>query len=91
MDQTCYNNEQTRSEMLDDIRQVDFYLVELTEYLDTHPNDRRAICLHNEYSNKYRKMTDQYQMMYGPLMSKFPCNKWRWIDEPWPWEKGGSF
>ena len=90
MDNMC-DNEKNRSEMLDEIRQISFTINELALYLDTHPDDRRAICLHNENCNKYRKICDQYQMMYGPLTIKFPCNKWRWIEEPWPWEKGGSF
>lgn len=91
MNQTCNNNEKTRSEMLDEIRQVSFYITELALYLDTHPDDQRAICLHNENCNKLRKITDQYQAIYGPLTIEFPCNKWRWLEQPWPWEKGGSF
>ena len=91
MNQTCCNNEKTRSELLDEIRQINFYVIELSLYLDTHPDDQRAICLHNENANKLRKITDQYQSMYGPLTIEFPCNKWRWLEQPWTWEKGGSF
>ena len=34
------------------------------------------------------ELTDKYQKVYGPLTIQFPCNKWRWIEEPWPWERG---
>ena len=36
MNQTCCNNEKTRSELLDEIRQINFYVIELSLYLDTH-------------------------------------------------------
>ena len=42
----------------------------------------------DEYSKKLRVMMDNYQMKYGPLTNEFPCNKWRWLEEPWPWERG---
>ena len=29
-------------------------------------------------------MRDMYQKVYGPLMITYPCNKWRWLEEPWP-------
>ena len=40
------------------------------------------------YEAEYRELTDKYQKIYGPLTIHFPCNKWRWIEEPWPWERG---
>lgn len=79
---------QTRQEMLNNIRSLNFAIVELGEYLDTHPDDRRAICLHREYCQQYKELTDSYQKVYGPLTIYFPCNKWRWLEEPWPWEGG---
>ena len=81
----------TRSELMDEIRSINFSIIELAQYLDINPDDRKALCLHNEYSNKLRMLTDTYQRLYGPLSIECPCNKWRWIEQPWPWEKGGSF
>ena len=81
----------TRSELMDEIRSINFSIIELAQYLDTNPDDRKALCLHNEYSNKLRMLTDTYQRLYGPLSIECPCNKWRWLEQPWPWEKGGSF
>lgn len=77
-----------QAQMMSELMQVKFYLNELALYLDTHPCDRRAITLHNEYAKKLRVMMDNYQMKYGPLTNEFPCNKWRWLEMPWPWEKG---
>ena len=35
-----------------------------------------------------KDLKDKYQKMYGPLTIFYPCNKWRWLEEPWPWERG---
>ena len=77
------DNMETRQEMLNQIRSLNFAIIELGEYLDTHPDDRKALCLHREYANQYRELTDDYQKVYGPLTIHFPCNKWRWLEEPW--------
>lgn len=82
------NNNQSREEMLNELRALKFSIIELGLYLNTHPCDQEAICMHKEYANKYKKLADQYQKMYGPLTIMFPCNKWRWLEEPWPWERG---
>lgn len=77
-----------RKEMIMKIRELDFAVVELSEYLDTHPDDYRAICIHKEYCRKLKDLKDKYQKVYGPLSIYYPCNKWRWLEEPWPWERG---
>ncbi len=91
-DCNCMMNEQqcdsTREEMMERIKGLNFAIIELGLYLDTHPDDERAICLHRKYCKEYRDITDKYQKVYGPLTIQFPCNKWRWLEEPWPWERG---
>lgn len=79
----CGCNDNTREEMLRKLKELKFSIIELGLYLDTHPDDEKAICLHKEYANKYRNLADQYQKIYGPLTIMFPCNKWRWLEEPW--------
>lgn len=79
---------QTREEMANKIKSLEFAIVELGLFLDTHPNDSKALCLHRRYANEVKIIKDQYQKMYGPLTINFPCNKWRWLEEPWPWERG---
>lgn len=77
-----------RREMLENIRYLNFSIVELALYLDTHPEDQRALCLYREYARRYKELADKYQKVYGPLTIYFPCNRWRWLEEPWPWEGG---
>ncbi|MFR8104622.1 MAG: spore coat protein CotJB [Clostridia bacterium] len=86
---TCnQTDDRQRREMIMQIRSLDFAIVELGLYLDTHPDDQRALCLHREYTNRVRDLKDKYQKVYGPLTIFYPCNKWRWLEEPWPWERG---
>ena len=87
-DECNCQKEDTREEMMMKIREYKFAIIELALYLDTHVDDKRAICLHKEYCQRYKDLTEKYQKMYGPLTITFPCNKWRWIEEPWPWERG---
>ena len=82
----CKNEKQRK--MLKEIKCLEFAIVELAEYLDTHPNDEKALCLHNKYCKELKEIKDIYQKIYGPLTINYPCNKWRWLEEPWPWEGG---
>ena len=92
----CNNNENDdnmqncdmRREMMQEIRALEFAINELALYLDTHPEDQKALCLHRKYCKKVKELKDKYQKVYGPLTINFPCNKWRWLEEPWPWERG---
>ncbi|RCW64887.1 spore coat protein CotJB [Saliterribacillus persicus] len=76
-------------ELLEQIQAVDFVLVELTLYLDTHPNDLDAIKQFNNEALKSKKLKDQYEAKYGPLMQygkSFSYYPWNWDDAPWPWQ-----
>ena len=84
----CNEFNQTRADILERIKCLNFAIIELGLYLDTHPEDEKALCLHRKYCKEYRELTDKYQKVYGPLTIQFPCNKWRWLEEPWPWEGG---
>ena len=84
----CDDKDMTRKEMLKKIKCLKFAVVELALYLDTHPDDEKALCLHNKYCKELKELSDKYQKVYGPLTIEYPCNKWRWLEEPWPWEGG---
>ena len=73
-----------KEELLQQIRCCDFAINELALYLDTHPTDEKALCLHRKYCREAKDLKDKYQKVYGPLTINFPCNKWRWLEEPWP-------
>ena len=85
---SCEEFRETRREMAEKIKCLDFAIIELALYLDTHPDDQKALCLHRKYAKEVKELKDKYQKVYGPLTIEFPCNKWRWLEEPWPWERG---
>lgn len=77
--------------LMEQLQAVDFVLVDLTLYLDTHPNDVEAIKQFNEYAQKSMELKQKIEQSYGPLMqygkgysySNYP---WNWKDAPWPWQ-----
>lgn len=81
-------NDCEMEQMLMKIKELNFAVIELGLYLDTHPEDQRALCLHRKYVKELKDLKDKYQKVYGPLSIYYPCNKWRWLEEPWPWERG---
>jgi spore coat protein JB len=76
-------------ELLEEIQEVDFVLVELTLYLDTHPQDLNAVKQFNEFALKSHVLKNEFEELYGPLQqfgnsySRYP---WQWAETPWPWE-----
>ncbi len=87
-DMSCECKNELREEMMMQLRAYKFSIIELALYLDTHPDDEKALCLHREYAKKAKELADKYQKMFGPLTIDYPCKKWRWLEEPWPWERG---
>ena len=74
-DKSCCEKEKIRREMINDIRGLDFAITELALYLDTHPEDKKALCLHKKYCKECKMLKDEYQRIYGPLTISYPCNK----------------
>ena len=84
----CNNEITNREELAMQIKAYQFAVTDIALYLDTHPEDEKALCLHREYTRRLKDLRDKYQKVYGPLTIEYPCNKWRWLEEPWPWERG---
>ena len=87
-EQCCDERNRVREEMIGQIKCLNFAVIELGLYLDTHHDDQKALCLHREYTKQLKELKDQYQRVYGPLSIYYPCKKWRWLEQPWPWEGG---
>ena len=77
-----------RMRMLHDISIVDFTLVELTLFLDTHQDCQEAIEYFNYYSRIKAKMLQEYSSAFEPLTKEYAAvnNKWKWNNGPLPWE-----
>ncbi|GAB6988460.1 spore coat protein CotJB [Paenibacillus pini] len=76
-------------ELLEKIQIIDFALVELNLFLDTHPDDLKSIEQFNQLAQQRIPFVREFQEHYGPLLnfghafSKFP---WEWSKSPWPWQ-----
>jgi spore coat protein JB len=77
-------------ELLLRIQELSFVAVELNLYLDTHPDDTRALEHYNRVTKELDVLRDQYNKTYGPLTNfGYAVNTgktWRWIEQPWPWD-----
>ena len=76
-----------KSNLLRQIMAFEFCLVDLTQYLDTHRDDKDMIALFNEYKGVLESLKEKYTENYGPLVPSTTDNDyWNWTDGPWPWE-----
>ncbi|MCL6454409.1 MAG: spore coat protein CotJB [Alicyclobacillus sp.] len=74
---------------LGELQAVDFVLVELTLYLDTHPDDQKAIAQFNQFQQRKANLMRQFEAAFGPLQEygNSPTGqRWSWSEAPWPWQ-----
>ncbi|MEW6447080.1 MAG: spore coat protein CotJB [Bacillota bacterium] len=76
-------------ELLKRIQAVEFAAIELTLFLDTHPDDQAALRDYNRVAQELMELKKEYAAKYGPLMAYGHDSSedyWKWVEEPWPWE-----
>jgi spore coat protein JB len=76
-------------ELLTQLQALDFTLVELNLYLNTHKNDADALCQYNEMVQQRWRLAQEFESRYGPLMHfghSYSAYPWQWDDVPWPWQ-----
>lgn len=75
------------------LQQLSFSLVDLNLYLDTNPTNQQAINDYNQLFEEYWEAKANYELQYGPMNNFGHCPAtypWSWINDPWPWERGGN-
>lgn len=80
-----------RNGLLELIRKMQFYAVDLNLYLDNFPNNRKATEDYIEISQKLDKLIEKYECDYGPIKnfgSAYMENPILWVNQPWPWQNG---
>ena len=79
------------NEALLELMALDFAIDELGLYLTTHPNDQQALELYWSYIRLGREGRAKYEEANGPLLqTDITEGSFRWLDDPWPWDKGGN-
>ncbi|MCL6549238.1 MAG: spore coat protein CotJB [Alicyclobacillus sp.] len=74
---------------LTELQAIDFVLVDLTLYLDTHPDDAQALAQFTQFQRRKQVLTQQFEALFGPLQEfgNSPAGRtWAWSDAPWPWQ-----
>lgn len=80
-----------REAKLFNVMQYSFAINDMNLYLDTHPEDRRALNVLKELIMEEEKVKKEYVMNYGPLnICDVKSDKFNWIDGPWSWENMGG-
>ena len=81
-----------KDELLYKIQMYTFSLKDLILYLDIHPTDQNMIQEYHKIKNKLNELKDEYDKKYSPLCSNNidSMDSWTWINNPWPWDKGGK-
>lgn len=80
----------SREQLLNWLNMVSFAVVDITEYLDTHPKDEDALKYFNYYAREREATLHAYAEKYGPLTidTAKPEKYWDWASMPLPWEGG---
>ena len=85
------NKENLPATTLAELQALDFAIVELALYLDTHREDMEALELYQKYQELYDRCREVYEKKYGPLNHiSARDGDYTWLDDPWPWELGAS-
>ena len=77
---------------LAELMALDFAVDELALYLATHPDDKEVLELYWNYVQLAKEGRKKYQQMHGPLQitDRPDDGSFSWLDNPWPWDRGGN-
>ncbi|MGB9867002.1 MAG: spore coat protein CotJB [Bacillota bacterium] len=78
-----------RMMLLKRIMELSFTALELNLFLDTHPDDQRALADFNATVQELESARMNYEMKFGPLLNfglSQSTTPWKWVEGPWPWE-----
>lgn len=82
------NPGQIQDTPLNQLRALDFVILELGLYLDTHPNDAEAFTLYQEFVAQEQTARAAWVEKNGPLMQTDAArdSSFTWGKGPWPWQ-----
>lgn len=75
---------------LAELQALEFVVLELGIYLDTHKDDAEAFQLFKQFSTMERAAKAAYESKYGPITKETAAtgDSYQWLSEPWPWNFG---
>ena len=77
---------------LAELQALEFVVLELGIYLDTHPDDAEAFALFKQYVEMDKSARAAYEKANGPLTRKAAAenDSFTWLQDPWPWTYQGK-
>lgn len=79
---------------LAELQALEFVILELALYLDTHQDDKEAFELFRQYAALEQEGRARYEAMCGPLTHRAVAENgsFTWLKDPWPWNfpEGGK-
>ena len=77
-------------ELILQIAQCEFTCADINMFLDTHPEDERALMDYNCYAQQLMALKEMYEGHFGPLENfgnSMSEGSWKWVSQAWPWVK----
>ena len=77
--------------LAEQIAQCEFVLIDINLFLDTHPENERAIADYNSYAEQLAALKKLYTKLYGPIENfggsiNRSDTEWLWGKQPFPWQ-----
>ena len=72
---------------LAELQALEFVVLELGIYLDTHKDDAEAFSLFKQFSAMEKAAKAAYESKYGPITKGAAAtgDSYQWLCDPWPW------
>lgn len=71
-----------------ELQALEFVVLELGIYLDTHPEDTEALHFCSSSMRPWKRpLRPPYESKFGPLMKSSAASgeRYNWLQDPWPW------
>ncbi|MDR0294520.1 MAG: spore coat protein CotJB [Oscillospiraceae bacterium] len=78
-----------KTQLLNEIYDTSFAINDLTLYLDTHPDDARALAEFHQLKRRRKTAMSSFEQEFYPLTVDCASdreNRWTWGDTPAPWK-----
>ncbi len=74
-----------KKNLLQKLRVCAFALTEARLYLDTHPDDRKALSFYREHMEMFCTLKKEWESCTGEPLDQ-QASRWNWVNTPWPWQ-----
>lgn len=79
-----------KCDLMRKIMELDFAIVDISLYLDTHPDDTDMLSTVKKLSKEYDQLITEYELHYGNIIRNKldPAKSWTWNEGAMPWDGG---